>query len=177
MAKTPKKILSYLTKNKILHELLEHKTVYTAYDVAQTLKSKMEEIVKPLLVRVDQRYVVVAIPAHTSLDLPKLKKVLAAKTANLAKESAVQKLLKVKAGSLTAFGSVHGLEVVLDKSLSKMSRAIFSAGSFTESFRVKMKDFIEHEHPLIAIVGKKKIFKKPKRAKVSPKKKKNRKKK
>lgn len=41
----PAKIKKFLEKNKIKHEVLKHRTVYTAYDMAQTLKKKLSEVV------------------------------------------------------------------------------------------------------------------------------------
>ncbi len=40
-----KKLLNHLEKNKIKYDVLEHKVVYTAYDLAQTTKKKLQEIV------------------------------------------------------------------------------------------------------------------------------------
>lgn len=161
----PIKIKNYFQKNKVKHEILEHKTVYTAYDAAQTLKAKIESIVKPLLVKVDQKPVVVVIPAHYSLDLEKVKKLLKAKEVILAKEAVMTRLLKTKAGTLTAFGSLYHFPVAIDRSLTRMQKAIFSAGSFTESVRMKLRDFQKIEQPIIGSLGKKKLLKKKSKSK------------
>ncbi|PJB20198.1 hypothetical protein CO115_01505, partial [Candidatus Falkowbacteria bacterium CG_4_9_14_3_um_filter_36_9] len=42
------KLEKYL--NKIKHQILEHKTVYTAFDAASTMHKKLSEIAKSLLV-------------------------------------------------------------------------------------------------------------------------------
>ncbi len=143
--KIPKKILNHLDKSKVKYDIVEHKTVYTAYDLAQTLKKKLQEIAKTLLVKVDKEYYVVVIPAHYKLDLKKIKKLLKAKKVRIAKESEMKTKFKVKPGAITPFGSTHKVGVIVDTALAKAREAIFSAGSFTESVRMKVKDFLKLE--------------------------------
>lgn len=150
----PKKLLSHLDKNKIKYEIIKHKTVFTAYDLAQTLKTKLQEIAKTLLVKVDKNYWLVVIPAHYKLDFGKLKKLLKAKKVEIAREKEMQTKFKVKPGAITAFGTIHKSQVVLDKTLAKLSSGLFGAGSFTESLRMKLKDFIKLEKPLTGDLGK-----------------------
>lgn len=136
----PAKILNYLKKNKISHEVIQHKVVYTAYDLANTLAKKLNEIAKTLVVKVDKGYVLVVLPANLRLDLAKVKKALKAKSVELAPEKVMEKVFKVKPGAITPFGSLHKVEVLLDKALLKTQKAIVSAGSFTDSLRLKVKD-------------------------------------
>ncbi|OGY44868.1 MAG: hypothetical protein A2729_05615 [Candidatus Buchananbacteria bacterium RIFCSPHIGHO2_01_FULL_39_14] len=51
---------------------------------------------------------------------------------------------------MTAFGGLHQIEVWVDKSLLKTKDIIISAGSFTDSVRMKVKDFIEMEQAKLA---------------------------
>ncbi len=141
----PKRVEAYLAKAQKTFEHLSHKTVYTAYDLAQTLQRNLTEIGKTLLVKADKAYVLVVIPASARLNLDKLKKMLKAKTVSLAPEKIMVKVLRVKAGALTAFGGLHKLQIVVDKSLLKTKEVILQAGSFTDSIRMKVKDFIELE--------------------------------
>ena len=152
----PKKLLNHLDKNKIKYEVMKHRTVYTAYDAAQTMKRKLQEIAKTLLVKADKKYYLVVIPAHYKLDLSKVKKLLKAKKVQLAKEGEMKSKFKVKPGAITPFGTIHKAEVLADKTLLKMRDAIFSAGSFTESLRMKVKDFLKVEDAQTGNLGKKK---------------------
>jgi len=81
--KAPVKIVNYLEKMGINHEILEHKTVYTAIDVANTLKKKLNQIVKSLVVKADQDYYLVLLPADKNLDEEKLKKIIGKKYGSL----------------------------------------------------------------------------------------------
>lgn len=150
----PKKLLNHLEKNKIKYEILSHKTVYTAYDLANTLKRKLSEIAKTLVVKADKDYYLVIIPAHYRLDLNKLKKLLQSKKIEIAKENIMQKVFKVKPGAITPFGSIHKVGVVVDRALLKTQQVILGAGSFTESLRLKIKDFLKLEDPTLGNFGK-----------------------
>lgn len=150
----PKKTKQYLDKKLAKYDQLSHKTVYTAYDAAQTLKRELREVAKSLLIAADKAYVIAVIPANMRLDLAKLKKALQVKKVSIPNEKLMVKVFKVKPGAMTAFGGLHKIEVVVDKSLLKTKQVILSAGSFTDSVRMKVKDFIEMEQAKLASFAK-----------------------
>lgn len=142
----PKHLEQYLKKSNIRYDVVAHKIVFTAYDLAATLREKMEKIGKTLLVKTDTGFVLVVLPANRRLDFGKLKSSLGAKKVSLVNEKEMVKSLKVKAGALTAFGTLHKAAVFVDSGLAKASDALVSSGSFTDSIRVKMKDFLKLEN-------------------------------
>ena len=79
-----KKILVHLGKKNVKFDVVKHKKVYTAYDLAQTLGTELDKIAKTILVRVElpglkkkeARHYVVVVPASYYVDLAKLKKQL-----------------------------------------------------------------------------------------------------
>lgn len=152
----PKKLQNFLEKNKIKYEAITHKTVYTAYDLAQTLKVKLQEIAKTLIIKTDKGYSLVVLPASMMLDMAKLKKILKAKKIEIAKEGVMKSVFKIKPGTVTPFGSLHKVQVVVDKNLSKAKQIIASAGSYTDSIKIKIADFLKAEKPIQGIFGKKK---------------------
>lgn len=148
-----KTLKSYLDKNKIDYEELAHKTVYTAYDAAQTLKKELKEIAKNLLIQADKTFVLVIIPADKKLHLEKLKKALGAKKISIPKEQIMVKVLKIKPGALSSFGKLHKLETIVDKTMLQTKKAVLSAGSFTDSVFMKMKDFVQLEEARLADIA------------------------
>ena len=165
-SKIPPKLVKYLEDRGIDHEILEHKTVYTAIDAAQTLGKKMGEIAKTLYVKADKDYFVVILPADYNLDFKKLATCLSAqskkpiKVVKIPGETIMQNALKIKAGAMHAFGSLYKLPVVVDKGLVKAKKAVFSAGSFNHSVQMAVKDFISLEGASLGSFGKKKTIKK-----------------
>jgi len=157
----PKPVIAHLNKNKIKFEVVPHRTIYTAYDLAQTLGEKLENIAKTLLVKVElpkvtkqgTRYYVVAVPASYRVDLGGVKKYLKAVKAELANEKEMAKLGMIS-GAGTPFVSMYkDVGLIVDKSLEKAAKGLVRAESLTESLRMKIKDLIKLEGALVAKVG------------------------
>ena len=150
-AKTlPNKIVSYLKKNQAKYDELVHKTVYTAYDAAQTLKKELKDVAKNLLVKADGTYALIVVPADKRLDLKKIKKALGAKKVSIPNESLMVKVLKIKPGVLSSFGKLHKVETWIDKAMLKTKQVVLSTGSATNSVLMKVKDFVALEEAKIA---------------------------
>jgi Ala-tRNA(Pro) deacylase len=162
----PAKLVKYLDEAGIDHQILEHKTVYTALDAAATMKKKMNEIAKALYVKADRDYFVVVLPADQNLDFPKLAKCLSASSeksyiaVKIPGEKIMLNALKLKAGAMTAFGKLHQLPAVVEKNLTKVKKAVFASGSFNHSVEMAVKDFIDLEEAVVGSFGKKKKVKK-----------------
>jgi len=146
----PKHVKKYLDSKMAKYDEVAHKTVYTAYDAAQTLRRELKDIAKSLLIASDKAYVIAVVPAHMRIDLKKLKQALKAKKISIPDEKVMVKIFKVKAGSMTAFGGMHKVEVWADQSLLKTKDLIFSAGNFTDSVRMKVKDYLKMEEAKLA---------------------------
>ncbi|MCD6471322.1 YbaK/EbsC family protein [bacterium] len=152
----PKKVLNYLKKNKIKFEIIPHRTVYTAYDLSQTLKVKPNIIGKTLLLKVDKNYALVITAANKNIDLKKFKKVFKVKQVKIIKENLIKKLLKIKPGTQTPFGNLYKLPVYLDKSLLKQKKIIISAGTYNDAIKIGVKSLVKLENPRIGSFSKKK---------------------
>jgi len=151
----PKKVETFFKSHNIVPEVVSHKTVYTVYDLAQTLREKFDSIAKTLLVKADREFLLVVMPANYRLDMQKLKKVIRAKKVSLASEKDMKMKFHAIPGAMMPFGALHKLEVIADASLLKAKHALFSAGSFTESVRIKMKDYTRVAQPRIERIAKK----------------------
>lgn len=176
--KLPAKVIKYLEDAGIKHELLEHKTVYTAFDAASTMRKKFEEVAKPLLVKADKDYFVVLLPADHNLDMEKLKKVVGkhqakdVKVVKIPGEKISREVLKIKNDAMTAFGSLYKLPVIMDKKLEKVKKAVFSSSSYNHSVEMAVKDFVKLEEAVLGSFGVKKKVKAPPKPKKKPAKKK-----
>jgi len=149
----PTKVKKYLDSKGIDYEELVHKTVYTAYDAAQTLKKELKEIAKTILIEADKTHVLLVLPADKKIDMEKLKKALGAKKISIPSEKVMIKILKIQPGTLSSFGKLHNLEVVVDKAMLNAKKIVVSTGSFTDSVFMKVKDFVQSEEARLANVA------------------------
>ncbi len=143
-----KRLINYLKKNKIEFKTIAHKTVYTAYDLAQTLKEKLDNIAKTLIIKTEKGYALLVVSASKLADLKKIKKVLRAKKVEIAKERVMKDFFKIKPGTITPFATLHKkVPLYIDQALLKTKEIIINAGSYTDSLRLKVKDLLRLEKP------------------------------
>lgn len=146
----PAKTRSYLVSHKIKHTVVEHKTVLTAYDLAQTTRTPLNEVAKTLLVKADDTYRLVLLRAGDRMDLKKLQKALDARKISIASEKEMANALKVKPGALTPFAGMHKLPAVIDRALTRTTKALFGSGSFEHSISMRVADYVKMEQPTVA---------------------------
>lgn len=161
----PKNLSTYFKGKGIDPKILEHRTAYTAIDASNTLKRKMDEIIKSLLVKADDYYYVVCLPADHNLDFKKIKVAIEqaagekVKTILIPDEKLMAKFLKFKNEGLTAFGGMYKLPVIIEKKLANIKKGIFPAGTFRHSVEMGVKDFVRVENAIMANFGIKKKLK------------------
>lgn len=158
----PKKVITYLDKKNAKYETVKHKTVFTAHDLAMTLKLKHSEIAKSLLVKADKDYVLSVLPADRNLDYKKLAKLVGVKKVDLPKEGVMKTKFKVKPGALPAFGGLYNLPVFVDKNLLPEKKVLLAAGSFTESIKMSPQEYVKLEEATTGSFSVVKKIKKPK---------------
>jgi prolyl-tRNA editing enzyme YbaK/EbsC (Cys-tRNA(Pro) deacylase) len=146
-------LTKHLDTEKADYTPVTHRTVFTAYDLAQTLREDLGKIVKTLLVKTEDGLRLVVLPASKRLNLKKIKKALNAKKVVIASEKDMVKYYKVKPGAIHAFGSfLERTPVIVDRTVAKARDLVFPTGNFTESIRMKAKAYLSLENPLVASI-------------------------
>ena len=141
-----KSLLKFLEDKKIKYEIIKHKTVYTAIDAAGTQHVKPDEIVKTLVMKLDNKYALALTSANKNLDKNKFKKVIntwtkknGAKTVKkieFAKELWMKKNLKGKVGVTPPFGELIGMSTFVDASLLKQKNLFINSGDYEYSLKL-----------------------------------------
>lgn len=152
----PKAILSRLEKEGRAFTGLAHRTVFTAYDAASTLRRSLDEVAKALIVKAGPFVAVAVMPASRRLDTVKLTKAMSKHQgkdlpeAKIVSEKMALKLTEESQRPVAAFASYYGLPLFVDALVTKKIRAVFPAGSFNNSLEMKVKDFLAHENGVLA---------------------------
>lgn len=152
----PKSLQNLLEKNKVKHKVVDHKTVYTAMDAAQTQHINPKEVVKTLVMKVNPRkYILALIPANKNLNKEKFLKEVnkwlkkggekTAKTVEFAKEAWMKKNIKGKIGATVPLGSLSKISTFIDKSLLKNKNLVINTGDYEKSIKLATKKFLELE--------------------------------
>lgn len=138
----PKRLVTYLKKNKIRYKMLKHDEVYTSQEVAAAQHVSGKALAKVVMLKAGERYAMAVLPACYSVVLKKLKKFLKAKTLRLAKEDEIEKLFPdCEVGAMPPFGNLYELPVYVDKAMASVEDMVFEAGDHTRTIRMKYKDF------------------------------------
>lgn len=106
---------------------------------------KLESVIKTVLEKQFKKY---------TKTLPKLPKPSRIRI-SLAKEKDITGKLHSKVGLLSPFATLYELPLFMDKKLLLQPKLIMSAGSYTESLEIKLKDFLKIEQPITGSFSKK----------------------
>ena len=163
-----KKLTNYLEKNKIKFKAIEHRTVYTAWDLAKTMHiSKMSTITKTLIVKADREYLIVLLPANRNLDKNKFKKLVnqqrkkegskAIKKISFVKENWLKKTIKVgKIGAIPPFAGLLKLPLFIDRGILKNKKIFVNSGDYRIALEISSKALVKLEQPVQGGFSKKK---------------------
>jgi len=143
----PQKIINFLEKAKVKYEIIEHKTVFTAFDKSQTLKVPEKIVGKTLILKANNSLVFVLIPANKNLDLKKIKKKIEKdaerpkEKVELASERLIKKKIKgVKLGAIPPFGNLWKCQTFVDNSIKREKEIIVNGGDWNFSIKILTKD-------------------------------------
>jgi Ala-tRNA(Pro) deacylase len=145
------KLKQYLDDNRVAYDVLSHARTYTAQDTAQAAHVPGNEVAKSVVVKADDRFVLVVLPAPRKVGLERLNEILDARSVRIAEESEFTSLFPgCEVGAMPPFGNLYGLDVYVDESLTQDEEIIFNACTHVEAIRMKYKDFERMANPKVA---------------------------
>ena len=136
------KLKQYLDENKVEYDVLSHTRTYTAQDTAQAAHVPGSELAKSVVVKADDRFVLVILPAPRRADLERLKDILGAREVRIAEESEfTSQFPGCAVGAMPPFGNLYGLDIYVDESLAQDEQIVFNAGTHVDAIQMRYKDF------------------------------------
>jgi Ala-tRNA(Pro) deacylase len=144
------KVIKFLDKSGVKYEVMEHRPIFTAQRMAAEDHESGKYVAKPVIVKVDGKYVMCVIAACCKVDMDALKNNLGAKTVELAEEKEIAKIFSdCEVGAEPPFGNLYDLIVILDKSLDKCDHIRFQGGTHKSSVRMSMDDYRKLANPRV----------------------------
>jgi len=136
------RITEYLEKAGVKYEVKEHKPTFSAQQMAAVEHEPGRFVAKPVLVKVDGKYVMCVLAACYKVDLKALKSQLGAKSVELAEEEEMGKLCgDCELGAEPPFGNLYDVPTIMDKALDADDHIMFQAGTHDKAIRIKMADY------------------------------------
>ena len=118
-------------------------TARTAENAAHSLKCEVGAIVKSLLFKTDDSFLICLIAGDRKCSLNKLKKILQKKDVSLANADEVKKNTGFSIGGVAPVAHITNLNVLVDKSLSRFSYIFAAAGHPNCIFKITYNELIK----------------------------------
>lgn len=148
------RIKQYLDENNIDYQTAEHPLAYTAAEVAESQHIRGKQMIKSVIVKSDETFIMCVLPAIHMIDFEKLQNVLEKENLRLAEEEELYKLFpEYEIGAEPPFGHLYGLKVYADKILENEEEIVFNAGTHKDVVKLKFRDYKRLSDPIIADIG------------------------
>jgi Ala-tRNA(Pro) deacylase len=141
------RLKALLSGQGIGHDVLHHAPVYTSEEAAQVRGTPLASGAKALVCKIDDRFVMIVLPADRKLDSKLVRKSQGAKSLRFASREEVEQLTGLAPGSIPPFGSLFGLETWCDERLGDHERINFNAGDHSISISLRYADYLAAEQP------------------------------
>jgi len=118
-------------------------TARTAQDAANSLKCEVGAIVKSLLFKTEENYLICLIAGDRRCSLNKLKKILNKKDVSMANAEEVKKITGFSIGGVAPVAHTLNLDILIDKSLSRFPYIFAAAGHPNCVFKISYNELIK----------------------------------
>ena len=118
-------------------------TARTAKDAANSLKCEVGAIVKSLLLRAENDFLICLIAGDKRCSLNKLKKILKKKDVCMANADEVKRNTGFSIGGVSPVGHLNELEIIIDKSLIRFQNIFAAAGHPNCVFKINYSQLVE----------------------------------
>jgi len=139
-----KRVQEFIKKfdNK-LKVLVLDTTAKTANDAANSLKCEVGAIVKSLLFKTDDSFLICLIAGDKKCSLNKLKKILKKKDVSMANADEVKAATGFSIGGVAPVAYITNLDILIDKSLSRFQYVFGAAGHPNCVFKITYNQLIK----------------------------------
>ena len=139
-----KRVQEFIKKfdNK-LKVLVLDTTAKTANDAANSLKCEVGAIVKSLLFKTDDSFLICLIAGDKRCSLNKLKKILQKKEVSMANADEVKAATGFSIGGVAPVAYITNLDILIDKSLSRFQYVFGAAGHPNCIFKISFDKLIK----------------------------------
>jgi Ala-tRNA(Pro) deacylase len=139
----------FLNERHVAYELLDQGA---SKDAASVVHAPARNVAKAVLLRANHgyRYLTAILPAAEEIDFHGARLALGDCQLQLATEEEVRGVCAAcEPGVVPPFGSLYGVQTIVDTELAKEDEIIFEGNSDTQPLRMKFDDFRRLEVPLV----------------------------
>ena len=139
-----KRVYNFIKKfDSNLEVLILDNTARSAEDAAKSLKCEVGAIVKSLLFKADDSFLICLISGDKRCSLNKLKKILQKKDVSMANASEVKKNTGFSIGGVAPVAHIINLNILVDSSLNRFRYVYAAAGHPNCVFKITYNELIK----------------------------------
>jgi len=139
-----KRVQEFITKfDSKLKVMILNTTARTAKDAATSLKCEVGAIVKSLVFRADNTFLICLVAGDKRCSLNKLKKVIGKKDVCMANADEVKANTGFSIGGVAPIAHLKQLNVLIDQSLSRFQNVFGAAGHPNSIFKIEYNQLVQ----------------------------------
>ncbi len=136
------KMKEYLDSHNIKYMSIRHSPAFTTQEVAQATHIHGHQMAKVVMLKINGELAMAVTAADRMVDIPGIMRAAGTSDVALADEKEFESRFEgVETGAMPPFGNLYGMDVYVDRTLSKNREIAFNAGSHTEVIRMSYQDF------------------------------------
>jgi len=142
------RLCDWLRQQQVEFNVLRHEPVYTSEQAAAVRGTPLSSGAKALVMKADDQFVVLILPADRKLDSKKARDGLRVKSLRFANKEELAELTGLQPGAVPPFGSLFGLATYCDPALADNPSINFNAGDHSISIQMSYADYVAVEKPV-----------------------------
>ena len=129
--------------NPDLKVIILEQTARTANDAATALGCKVGAIVKSLLFKAGENFILCLVSGDSKCSLNKLKKILREKDVSMANPDDVKKVTGFTIGGVSPVGHLKNINIYVDEALKRFTNIYAAAGHPNAIFKISFNQIVE----------------------------------
>ena len=126
--------------NTNLEVIVLETTARTARDAANSLNTEVGSIVKSLLFRTENSFLLCLVAGDKRCSLNKLKKILDQKDVSMANADQVKEITGFTIGGVSPIGHLNKIDIFIDESLKRFASIFAAAGHPNSIFKINFEN-------------------------------------
>ena len=129
--------------NKEIRAIVLKSSARTAQQAAESLKTEVGSIVKSLLFKTEDGFILCLISGDKKCSLNKLKKIKDQKNISMADPQTVKEITGFTIGGVSPIGHLHEMEIFVDEQLSRFTDIFAAAGHPNCIFKIDFDNLVK----------------------------------
>ena len=129
--------------NKNIYIQIQDKSAGTAIEAANSLSCEVGAIVKSLILKSDNSFLLCLISGDKRCSLKKVKKLIEQKKVYMANADDVKNITGFTIGGVSPVGLISNLDVLIDEKLKRYEEVYAAGGHPNAIFKIKFEDLIQ----------------------------------